>query len=121
MYGKVSEWLRENLEGTDDLGENYVVSWAMCDIDTHIKLNEAKYGEEIADWDREQRDEGATLVVRALVVTEGIELVDGDDFYFKVDENFDLELINEPDRPALCGSELDEGMRWVSERAGKYA
>lgn len=116
IYALVVKWLREHVEGDED----YIVSLAICDIDTDIRLEHAKYGWPVEETDGYlYKEEGATHLVRFLVAGTA-DLVDGDDFYFRVD-NGEFILVNEPDRPALCGEYLDEGMKWVAERALRHA
>jgi hypothetical protein len=93
---------------------------AIVDVDTDIKLETEQYSwgmEETSGY--QYKKEGATHLVRFLTVCDA-DLVDGDDFYFKIEDG-QFVLINEPDRPAYCGGYLDEGMKWVAERANKCA
>jgi hypothetical protein len=121
LYKVVSEWLRANVEGEDEVvGCTTVVSMAICEVDTDIEREVAKYG-----WAEDEtsgyhyRIEGATHLVRFLAVCDA-DLVDGDNCYFKIEDG-QFVLINEPDRPAFCGGYLDEGMAWVAERSLRHA
>jgi hypothetical protein len=119
LYKVVRDWLAQTVECSDDdvLGDITVVSMAVCDIDTDIERDIAKYGN--ADDALEYKSRGATHLARFLTVCEA-DLVDGDNLYFYIAAG-GLIPVSDPDRPALCGDYLDSGYKWVAERATRLA
>jgi hypothetical protein len=121
LYKVVREYLRKEIEGYDDaIGEVTVVSFAICDIDEDIKRDLADYNADVTEMAREYKEDGATHVVRFLMICDA-DLVDGDDIYFRIGDRGEFIPVSEPDMPALCGDYLDEGYKWVARRSLRCA
>ena len=64
--------------------------------------------------------EGSTHLVRFIVQSPGLDLVDGDDWWIRYHEDTDggtIELMTEPDHPSYHGGELEEAIRWCNKLA----
>jgi hypothetical protein len=116
MNEVVKQWLDANVCDADMGGEDRVIT--DMEIVTTERMKEyynhhyhtiAKESiEEIEDYEAQ----GATHVVRFVMREEDMELVDGDDFYFYLD-NGEFMLVSEPDVPGFCGGYVKDAIEWV--------
>ncbi|AYP68523.1 hypothetical protein EalM132_00179 [Exiguobacterium phage vB_EalM-132] len=118
LVNRVVREVRQLVESEDiSVGISTVVGSVVITVEEAIAYRTAKYGE--LDEEDMEMIEGATHMVRFVMVDDA-DLVDGDDWYFKVTEDA-VELITEPDHPAYYGGEFNKAMEWLAEITPEFA
>jgi hypothetical protein len=115
-YGVVMGWLREQVEG----GGTWVTSMVLSPIDRARDFyGEVKPDEYMAEAVRDAEMRGATHVIRFSIGEEGVELVDGDEWFLDLSSG-EVKLLSEPDLPQFHGGHFEDSLHWVSQLALLY-